>query len=621
MELRKTHHFDPFSHDGHNLPDIDFDEVDYNDPESIFRALGGGVPGGIPIPKFQSPKAVRQEAKMRRDRIFRNYAKLHDILDRHEATIQKRWAKKTKAQRLQVLLQAWPNMAPNHRPDFEAFRRETEEERMAGTKYRDWWMWPYINQEDLSRPRTLPLLLSSRGRHHPCNFAAIDAHEQKFAFTTKAVVPIYLNEYMMFLNGIDEKRPDDYGKLAHWHDHENNFDLFFTQRQFLPGEGLLVLEIQDRLLSFLVDCCKEIMRDIPEDKLQCNLYPVQPEPRMKEESESTGFDSLAVLAAEAPYRVPAKLDFGRIESLLGAQAAACEDHLWSLREDPSYFAEKLNELKDHRLETLKDENGLPHPISRNDQVFWSRIISSMLVQAYLTVEIYSELHRQAQELKRLQLKYAKVISIKDDLPKEYLKAILKFKFYLSQATKGILSELKHTATSSPPLRYLSVRIPGNSPDPGVMGAMDNPNHKRTDLEMRLLWLLATLWEDGMALFLATQSVVVDELERLLRSEPQANQLISPYIAGLIGQLSVVTQCMHQIEIYQPWARSFEHLELEYLDSFKAAFAESSKPWQGVVIVCDDKEGASIHSSRWVSLRTTGSSIRWTSAAPRRMWRL
>ena len=34
-----------------------------------------------------------------------------------------------------------------------------------------------------------------------------------------------------------------------------------------PGTGLLVLEMQERIMRFLVDCCKLIMHDIEEDKL------------------------------------------------------------------------------------------------------------------------------------------------------------------------------------------------------------------------------------------------------------------------------------------------------------------------------------------------------------------
>lgn len=59
----------------------------------------------------------------------------------------------------------------------------------------------------------------------------------------------------------------------------------------------------------------------------------------------------------APYRLPAQLDLDRMESLLTARRSTAEDHFWSLREDPSYFCERLFEMKDHRREMLLDLRG------------------------------------------------------------------------------------------------------------------------------------------------------------------------------------------------------------------------------------------------------------------------
>jgi hypothetical protein len=93
----------------------------------------------------------------------------------------------------------------------------------------------------------------------------------------------------------------------------------------------------------------------------CDSLPIQPEPQLKRESEMTGFDSLAVMAVEAPSCVPAKLNLERIYSLLRAKASAAEDHLCPLRENPGYFASILHDAKEHRLEIIKDWNGGTHP--------------------------------------------------------------------------------------------------------------------------------------------------------------------------------------------------------------------------------------------------------------------
>ena len=134
MELRPKNQFDPFGldvdayDDGH---DLNLDNIDFNDP-AHFRELYGP---NFPVPESSSPEDVRREAKERSRRIFASYDMLREILMRHEATIHRRLAKKTKQQRLKILLTAWPNISTVHRPDFMAFRKETTQERISGTRY------------------------------------------------------------------------------------------------------------------------------------------------------------------------------------------------------------------------------------------------------------------------------------------------------------------------------------------------------------------------------------------------------------------------------------------------------------------------------------------------------
>jgi hypothetical protein len=92
-------------------------------------------------------------------------------------------------------------MSAAHRPEFDAFKRETEQQRDAGTRFRDADMWPFINLEDLSKPKTPPLFLDSRGRNCPDPFAMADENVFHLGHVSKAIVPVFLNHYvMMFTN-------------------------------------------------------------------------------------------------------------------------------------------------------------------------------------------------------------------------------------------------------------------------------------------------------------------------------------------------------------------------------------------------------------------------------------
>ncbi|KAK7739032.1 hypothetical protein SLS53_005930 [Cytospora paraplurivora] len=531
------------------------------------------------------PADVRREAEGRAKRLFVSYNDLRAILERHEATIQKRWVKKTKSQRQAILLKAWPNMATIHRPDFEAFKKESRrggDVKSAGTKSRDSFIWPYINQEDLvSRPKTLPLLLNSRGYHTPCDFAAADGDAMHLGKVTGALVPIFLNGHVMVLNGATS--PDEYGKLVAWEDHPDAFDWMTSRKQFLPGEGLMILEAQERLLGFLVSCCKQLLHEIAEETLISDISPTKPQLQFRTEAETNGFDSLAVMAAEAPYRSPAQLDLKRIESLLAARASAAEDHLWSLREDPGYFAGMQHEIEEHRQELIKDTQGKAHPVfdRARKNIFWARVIGNLVVEAYLPVETFSELQRQAQELRALQAKHADAVSPLENLPREYLHAILKFRHYLTQAAKGPLGQIKQYAPASPPLRNFFVREPPVDVNSSRLLIRSRPV-KKDKVEEELMWLLKTLWEDGQALFFARLPIVVDELERLLDAEPKASQLISPYMASVIGDLSIISQCLRQLEIYQPWANGFEFAMVDFKDDLEKEFAIRTRPWASIL---------------------------------------
>ncbi|KAK4151230.1 hypothetical protein C8A00DRAFT_36130 [Chaetomidium leptoderma] len=550
-------------------------DVDFNDLGRFAELLGSN--SALPIPAFKSPDDVRKEARERSQTIHETYNALHAIVTRHEETIQKRWIKKSGQQRRKVLLECWPGMSAVHRPDIEAFRKETKKQRDQETKYRESFLWPYINQEDLTTPKSLPLLLNARARHHPALFSAADITAIRFGVVTTAIVPVFLNEYVMILNGAMDA--DKYGELIAWDDHPDAFEWMHTEKQFLPGDGLIVLEIQERILRFLLDCSKTILHDIPADKLTCGTYPVQPEPHLTTEAEANGFESLAVMAAEAPYRLPARLDFKRMELLLEAKVSAAKDLIWALREDPGYFADRIVDIREHRQEMLKDIMGNVHPALRPGAgaIVGARVIGNLVIEAYSELEIFTELHRQAMELRLLHDNYAARLSPIEDLPEDFLDRLLTFRHYLRQAAKGPLAALRHNVVASPPMRRFFVREPPPDATTSRIAVMSRPGNTLTKVEGHLHWLLSTLWEDGHTLFLADMPLVLDELERLLQAEPRAADLISSRVAEIISNASIISQCLGQINQYQPWARGFESAEVDKLEDIQQGFAVWAKP--------------------------------------------
>ncbi|KAL0930121.1 uncharacterized protein CTRU02_214941 [Colletotrichum truncatum] len=584
MELRRDHQFDPFSFDEQfqgRGDDLDFSQMDFNDPATMSKILGMDVPHKLPA-------EVRRDAQQLSISVLSTYERLQAIVKRHEAVVQQQWLKKKKQQRLAILRSAWgPGMPSIHRPDFEAFRRQSGQHMRGSTDYRTSFIWPYINEEDLVKPKALLLFLNARAYHHPSEFAGADYEAMHLGLVTKNVVPVFLNEYVMILQVSSNVR--EYGKLLAWSEHPDAFEWMHTRKQFLPGEGLLVLEAQQKTLSFLVNCCQNILHDIPSSDLTADTFPPQPVPYLKSEKEKDGFESLAVMAAEAPYRLPARIDWDRICSVLQAKMMAAGDHIWALREDPGYFAEQLADVKEHRQEILKDTNGDVHPtLGRLRPInLWARVTGETVFEAYYEYEVYTELHRLAKQLRETHSAHAASISPEKDLPDEFLDALLKFRHYLSQAAKGPLNQLKQSVVASPPMRKFYVRDPPISADSTKIFIRSRTDVKMTKVESQLTWLLRILWEDGTDLFLMSMPLALDELDRLLQAEPEAKDLVTGRIASMIGNLSIIAQCFSQLELYQPWARSFKSHLVERNDGIMKEFAERTSPWGKMMAVMSE----------------------------------
>ncbi|EFX05786.1 hypothetical protein CMQ_3855 [Grosmannia clavigera kw1407] len=590
LQPRTNHQFDPFEPHP-ELDNVDLSSLqgeDWSNPTNFLKMM---TPNGMALPSVMTPDEVRREARERTTRLFADYHLLQDILERHEATVQRRWTKKNRAQKLAILLAAWPEMPTTHRPDFTASSKKAGS---RDVKLRGAYMCPYINQEDLVKSKTLLLLLNSRGRNHPSVFAAADGEAMHLGKVTMALQPGFLNHHVFMLNGMTRDR--EYGRLVAWDDHEDAFDWMHTRKQFLPGEGLLIVEAQERLMAFLVRCCRQILHGIPADNLlQDDLYAVQPEPRLKESTDTSGLASLAIMAEEAPYRVPADLDLGRIEALLAARTAAAEDHAWALREDPGYFAGYLAEAREHRLEMLKDLVGNVHPTLKPARagILWSRVIGQVLVEAHFHVELYAELLAQAQQLRELQRQHAAQITPLDDLPEPYLAALLRFRHYLQQVAKGPMDQLKMSFIASPPMRPFFVRHVPESAESSKILTVSRPGVRMDPMADKLLWLLRTLWEDDRDLFLCRLPNVVDELDRLLTAEPRVREFVSPCIARVIGDLSILGECLRQLDMYQPWANGWENALVDRQDAIQREFAARTETEARVLTAVQEKNVATL----------------------------
>ena len=547
-------------------PDIP-DSLWSDDPKEFFKNMGMPMP-----PSFPTPEEVRSQLQARSKAIFLHWNLLKNIIERHESHIQKRWLKKTKEKRKEMLVQVFPDISTSHRPDFQAFK--TKSSSLRQVPKRTPYLWPHINLEDLLKPKFLLILLNSRGRNPPDVFVRADFDACHLGMVTNVIGRPYLNSYVVMFTG--RRTPETYGELISWEDQPDAFELMTSQRGLLPGDALCTLEIQQRLYCFLADCCKAILHDMPESNFDDPSLPIQPEPASLL-SPSTGLISLAAVAAETPYKLPAILNLERVHSIIAAKFSAAEDHVWSLREDPEYFADVILDYSEHRQERLLDTSGRKHPVldnPRKQPVFWERVIGNVIIAATANIQNWGILCNRIEELLRLQSKYKARISPEKDLPEDYALAFYKLYHHLAQLSKGPIGFLKVGFVASPPMRRFFVRLPQDPTNTKIKTA-SRSDVKRDATSGELIWIVTTLF-DEQQLHMVGLNTLMDELGYLVEKDSRANELISAWVADQISNLAVYSQSMHQIMLYQPWAATFGDAMVRHEDEIQADFAESQK---------------------------------------------
>ncbi|KAJ6191977.1 hypothetical protein J3E72DRAFT_204991 [Bipolaris maydis] len=516
---------------------------------------------------FPTPQEVRSATSQYAKQLFKDHDTLLKIVDRHENVLRRRWMKKSRSQKKMILLDAWPDMPSQHRPDIQAWRQQLKEKNA--------YMWPSINLEDLTKSQNMLILLHARGRYEPHDFVHTDLEQASFGEMSGANTPAFLNGYTMLFH--NRKNPDTYGELVSWDDDEDAFEYMMNGVGMHPGHGLKALEIQQRIWSFLVTWCEVVLNDIP--RLTASEIMPDPGPPTCQES---AFTSLEFIAMEAPYRTPAHLDLTRLKAIAFAERNAKEDHLWALREDPSYFADMMQELSEHRQEMLLDTLGHEHPTMREKgrPLFWNRVLGNLVVESYLGFATFDNIFRQVKTLDSVYAQHKDEIVPERDLPPTLMDAFQNLRFSLDAAKTGLIQVLKVGLFASPPWREFCYRVPPQHPKSSKIETQYSPPLQDHSVK-RIMPLFDILFDDER-LFLFGLHSVTDEIERLVRSDATVRALISPLVSRNLSSLSMVSECIHQLHLFQPWARKVEDgMDLKR-DELRLNYNRTFDGWSAIV---------------------------------------
>ncbi|KAI4169936.1 MAG: hypothetical protein LQ343_005317 [Gyalolechia ehrenbergii] len=485
-------------------------------------------------PKEPKLSTVREETSELVSDIFAQRGRMIFLWDRFGDVIRKRWHKKTPDQRKKFLHAAWPLMADHHRPDINGWHVYSKEELQTSCK--DFFIFPHINSDDLSRPGPLLVLMQNRARYSPDTFVTADMESLSFGITSGVLTPPYLTGWTTLMLG--RKTGKTYGQMRSWANDEEAHDLAACGVGLHTGEAMLVLELQDRLFGFLIRCTEMILLDL-DHKTPHNLdlaatlasmesWPMSPIPS----------DPLEALT-EAPYRAPADFNLERMQALLFAKHMEVLEHLWYCREDPGYFHDQVLEYAQHQNEQLLDTKGQPHPGLYTPQ-FWKRIMTNVVSNAYGDPHPWRLAMERVAVVSQLHEKYKDRISPGKKLPHEFDVAVCKLNYHLNQTVSHAASMLTMGLSTSPPLRKYFRRDPEDDSTSPV---------RRIKREIMILWLLQQLQDERQIQFFGLHNLL-SYIHRIMLSQLKGREIVSPFVAKILSELALITEIFRQFYIFR-----------------------------------------------------------------------
>lgn len=502
--------------------------------------------------------------------LLRHHKLLGAILSRHQTTINKRWLKKTNNQRRKIVLEAWDagtKMAPSHRPDFRARRKLIEGKGTVG-EHRDAFMMPYINQKDLVSPKTLLRFLTSRACHHPAEFALADANAMGLGISRPDFFEILgvpgmemrfngnrsVKEYAKLVPCLDERAT----RLGDWCQHE----LCGVN----VGHGLLVLQAQQRTMTFLVACTKLILHDIDLSDEGVTPGLLQPALSLPNEPEPAPTSLMATIV-EAPYGPPVHGPFDDLVTLLAAKRDEAADHLWSLREDPSYFAAHMFERQEHYMKERADLAKFPEELPDKEKHCVNLLVNS-IGDAYCRFEEYAVLLQQADKLRQIPMNGPRFRGLCwEAIMHTGAVSRMLFELTVKETIKRQCERIHDEFPASPAMRARTKRFMACVDVKCVMDGLGpfkyQPLADRSWLS--LLDAMGILGHGDPEVSTIGVTTIVDELHGYIDSKAEARDLISPLMASHISDMAINGECLRKAKCH-PWSKVF--FETAHFESFR-----------------------------------------------------
>ncbi|KAI4655063.1 uncharacterized protein J4E79_008128 [Alternaria viburni] len=505
-----------------------------------------------------------------------DYSKLLDFTKEHGSVIRESWSKLRVSERQQVLRDVDPDIPIVHRPDLAFAARHVEGLYASDlSRHRffasDLVRMPYINLQDLtSRPEAMLLLLHYRTCQLPAAFAHAELLHAACYQTSEEEHFACLQGWATSFTGQDEH---DYGKMIPYINLNEARARIEDGLAVHPGVAVTVLRTQLYLYRLLHRICKRILarslglQPPPRSLSSCIFFNLQ--------AFDTSPRGMAMIAM-APFLGAQDLNIDRMRLLMSTKIDECADHLGSLREDPAYFAEQFESQRKHCLALIKDDMGRTAPPELDLPDSDSLVVQKLMVSAYEALMCWTSALVLADKVKDAKANLP-TTEPGDEIPLAYREAIKDLWAFLHDMLDHRMIFFNAGIQAAPSLRayqHAKYEVENGEalmrlrPKTEVYLEPQNPVHRFVAGSYRLTHHVNVPIE-GYA-------HILEYFDHLANTHQEVRNVITPFIAYQLSEVSLMSACIHHLHLYAPWSRAI----LRDLDAgLKSGTISIPHPWK------------------------------------------
>lgn len=275
--------------------------------------------------------------------------------------------------------------------------------------------------------------------------------------------------------------------------------------------------------------------------------------------------SLPDIAAEAVYRVPTATNLGILEELIAARVEAAADHVWSLRQDPGYFADYVRQTSCHSKDYDYDVGYFfrsEKPLPAWTAAQWTISIAIADVEKWCHVQhcfqsVLSSKGDISDDIVRRDL---------HDWPRPHVEALVTLSRTLNDACLVELYSLRDAIYCSPLTRHFwgddeMEKAAKAGRESEISFLSPRKDYKvPDDLLMALLSLLT------MAGPIQERPIrqEIEHIDRILSSDSSQRAKITPFIWEILANIQVLQEIDRQLVQYCPWLVHHEEMRKEFV---------------------------------------------------------